>query len=132
MTETEHAVPLDQSLSEELERSFQSGPILELKPEGDIRFLTEEQVARFDGLKIEIFAKEHPPAHFRVLRQGKTANFRISNGQAINGDKEVLKYKKNVYRWWEGNKQALIDTWNRTRPANCPVGEYREDLGGDA
>lgn len=38
------------------------------------------------GLKIEIFANEHPPPHFRVLYQGESNNFRIADCSAINGD----------------------------------------------
>src|SRR5438309_9985456 len=36
-------------------------------------------------LKIEVFANEHPPPHFRVNYAGETANYRISDCQQLNG-----------------------------------------------
>jgi len=77
------------------------------------------------GLKIEIFADEHPPPHFRVLYQGETNNFRISDGIPMNGD-GLRQYFRDIRKWHKKNKQVLIDTWNRTRPSDCPVGMYKE------
>jgi hypothetical protein len=70
----EWLVPVPHTIEEELAQSFQSGPIID---DQGLRFLTEEQVANLDGLKIEIFSKEHPPPHFRVLYAGETANFTV-------------------------------------------------------
>lgn len=106
---------------QQLIASFQAGPIINEKGQ---RFLTEELVANLNGLKIEIFSKEHPPPHFRVLYAGETANFAISDCSKLNGD--LKKWEKNIKQWHSNNKQTLIDVWNKTRPSNCPVGEYRE------
>lgn len=29
--------------------------------------------------------------------------------------------------WWTKNKQTLIETWDRLRPTDCPVGKYKAD-----
>lgn len=77
------------------------------------------------GLKIEIFANEHPPPHFRVIYQGESNNFRIADCCALNGD-ALRPYFREIRKWHRKHKQQLIDTWDRTRPAGCPVGPYRE------
>lgn len=126
---TEYVVSLEQSLADELALSIQGGEIIEMSPRGDTVYVKKQLVDSVGKLKVEIFSREHPPPHFRVKYQGNTANFRIDNCHPINGDREILKFKNNVYRWWEGNKAILIETWNRTRPSDCPVGEYQE--GGE-
>ncbi len=85
----------------------------------------EHMVARFNGLKIEIFANEHPPPHFRVKTSDGTANFRIDNCEPLNGDKSVLRKHREIQKWHATNRDALIETWNNTRPSDCPVGELR-------
>jgi hypothetical protein len=105
----------------ELIASFQAGPIINNQGQ---RYLTEELVERLNGLKIEIFSKEHPPPHFRVLYAGETANFSISDCSKLNGG--LKKWEKNIKEWHSNNKQTLIEVWNKTRPSNCPVGEYHE------
>lgn len=78
------------------------------------------------GLKVEIFANEHPPPHFRVKMQSSTANYRIADCKRMDGSGEVLRYEKTIRKWWERHKIALIDTWNDRRPSDCPVGRYVE------
>lgn len=80
-------------------------------------------VDRFCGLKIEIFANEHPPPHFRVLCGDETANYRIDDCEQINGGLRI--YSKQVKQWHRENRQNVIDAWNRHRPTDCPVGEFR-------
>ena len=77
-------------------------------------------------LKIEIFADEHPPPHFRVKFKNKTANFRIKDCISLNGDAVVKRNIREIKKWWRDHKQDLIDTWNDSRPADCPVGQYIE------
>jgi hypothetical protein len=121
-----YEVELPDEYAASLEESFKAGPLFEM-PDGRLmHFLTEETVARINGIKVEIFADEHPPPHFRVKYQSSTANFVIANCQLLNGSGEVMKYEKNIRQWWEKNKQTLIDTWDRMRPSDCPVGKYVE------
>lgn len=123
---TEWVVSLSDELVEELADSIRQGPVVEIKDGQGLRLLTEETVAQINGLKLEIFSNEHPPPHFRVKYQSSTANYKISDCSRLNGSGEVLKYEKNVQIWWADNKKNLIEAWNRLRPSDCPVGEYKE------
>lgn len=79
---------------------------------------------RFGSLKIEIFANEHPPPHFRVICAGETANYRISDCEQLNGG--LRKYYRVIRGWHSKNKSKLIEAWNNFRPSDCPVGQYIE------
>ena len=121
----EYVVPFHEGISDTLKQSLDDGVM------GDDEnrrpyLIPKAHVATFDGFKVEIFSNEHPPPHFRVKYQGMTANFRISDCLAINGDKKLLRYRKNVEVWWNDNKKLLIMFWNNKRPTDCPVGEYKE------
>jgi hypothetical protein len=81
-------------------------------------------VDRFAGLKIELFSREHPPPHFRVICGGEAANYRISDCFKLNG--ELNREYRIIRDWHSENKDKLIEAWNKLRPSNCPVGEYQE------
>lgn len=121
MSNIEWRVPVPDDMVAELKASFDAGPMLDAQ---GTRSLNEELVARVDGLKIEIFANEHPPPHFRVKHAGDTANFSIKDCAQLNGGLKM--WKRNIEAWHKANKSALIEVWNRTRPSDCPVGKYRE------
>lgn len=127
---TEWCVRLSDSLTEQLAASFHQGPVVEIRGGVGLRLLAEKTVDRFNGVKAEVFSNEHPPPHFRVKYQSSTANYAIADCTRLNGKGEVLRYEKNIILWWKQNKQALIETWNRLRPSDCPVGEYVEKSGG--
>jgi type I restriction enzyme, R subunit len=91
------------------------------QPRRTLEFLVD----RFAGLRIEVFANEHPPPHFRVKCNGETTNYRISDCEQLNGG--LQRYYRVIQDWHATNKRALIDAWNRLRPIDCPVGEYRGD-----
>ena len=110
-----------QDLAVSLASDFQQGPIID---EQGLRYYTEQTIANLNGLKIEIFSDEHPPPHFRVSYAGETANFSIKDCTKLNGD--LNKWERNIRNWHATHKNDLIDTWNRTRPSDCPVGNYRE------
>jgi hypothetical protein len=124
---TEWVVDIDDAVAAQLVESIRQGPVLQIKDGEPIRSLNEEKVARIEGLKIEIFANEHPPPHFRVKYQGSTANFTIAECRRMNGSGQILRFEKNVELWWSINKKTLIETWNRLRPSDCPVGKYKGD-----
>jgi len=121
---TEWIVDVEHELVADLAESIRQGKVIEIKDGQGRRLLTEESVERVDGLKIGVFSNEHPPPHFRVKFQSSTANYRISDCSRINGSGELFKYEKNIRLWWEENKPKLIETWNRLRPSDCPVGRY--------
>ena len=83
----------DEAAVRALQESFARGPIVD---DQGRRRLGEAQVARLGSLKIEIFAREHPPPHFRVSYQGDTASYRISDCTKINGRLE--KFERNATR----------------------------------
>jgi hypothetical protein len=80
-------------------------------------------VSRVKNLKIEVFANEHPPPHFRVSANGETANYRIDTCAQLTGGLE--RHHGTIKRWHKENRPLLIEAWNRMRPSNCPVGPYR-------
>lgn len=110
-----------QELARSLADDFQFGQILD---ERSLRSLTEGLVENLMGLRIEIFSNEHPPPHFRVIYVGETANFTIKDCTKLNGG--LKKWERNIRAWHSKNKPKLIEVWNRTRPFNCPVGEYQD------
>ena len=81
-------------------------------------------VDRFQGLKVEVFANEHPPPHFRVKCGGETANYRISDCHQLNGG--LIKHQRTIKQWHAKNRDRLIKKWNEARPTGCPVGDYRD------
>lgn len=91
---------------------------------------TAKRVGKIGGLKVSIFAKEHPPPHVCVEYQGKSANYQISDGQRITNGLE--RFDRHVIPWLAAHKDELIATWDATRPTNCPVGKYREPSKSDA
>lgn len=122
-------------LSVALERDFLSGFIivgpqafgdLVLEEGEELRYAAEAKAGEIGGLKIEIFAKEHPPPHFRVIYNGETANFTIKDCTKLNGGLDI--YFHNIKKWHRKNKQKLINQWNEMRPSDCPVGRYFEEV----
>ena len=81
-------------------------------------------VDQFTGLRVEVYAREHPPPHFRVSCQRGSANYRISNCTQLSGN--LRREYSTIRAWHAENKDKLIEAWNRMRPSDCPVGEYRE------
>jgi hypothetical protein len=112
-------VPIDPALVRELEKSLNMGPMLNT---GGPRMLNEEQVARFEGLSIQTQADEHTPPHFHVRGGGANVSFAIDDGRRLKGAKGLERYDRNIEKWWRDNRCELILTWNRLRPADCPVG----------
>jgi hypothetical protein len=117
---TEWRVPVEETLAEALRRSLTDGPIVD--DEGR-RLLTEARVDAFNGFRVDIFADEHPPPHFRVSYGGETANYRITDGLKLNGGLD--RYQRNIRDWHAKHHDLLISTWNRLRPSDCTVGEVR-------
>jgi len=81
-------------------------------------------VDRFAGLRVEVFAREHPPPHFRVSCGQDSANYRIKDCVQLNGG--LLRHNGTVRAWHPENRERLIAKWNQHRPTDCPVGKYRE------
>lgn len=115
---TEWRVEIEPKLVSELAEDFLLGPIV---TDDGRRFLTEQTVARVDGLKIEIFSNEHPPPHFRVSYQGETNNFDICTGEPLEGA-ALSVWFRNIRKWHKENRHKLVARWNDSRPTDCTVG----------
>lgn len=111
----------DQTAVGQLKESLSAAERRDTRPAGDP---FELLVDRFGALRIEVFAREHPPPHFRVICGGESANYRIADCHQLNGG--LRRHYRVVKGWHAQNKDKLIDAWNRQRPSDCPVGEYRE------
>lgn len=122
----ENSVELDSVLTKELIDAISGSSIPHWDEYGNLIFRFEKRlVDRVDGLKVEVFSNEHPPPHFRVKYQGGTANFTIADCATINGDYSVLRHHSRIKAWWKMNKQKIIEAWNKGRPSDCPVGQYK-------
>jgi hypothetical protein len=119
----EWVVRVSDQLVSDLETDFRRGPIAD--DEGR-RFLIEYVVDRIGGLAVEIFAREEGEPHFRVRRAGVTARFTIRDCEPLDGD-ALWQFRRNIRAWWAEHKPELIQVWNEFRPADCPVGPYREE-----
>jgi hypothetical protein len=85
-------------------------------------------VARVAGLSIKIWADEHPPPHFHVSYQGQDASFSIIDCTRLPDVKGLERYENKIRHWWKGNRTELIETWNSSRPTDCPVGPLIEPM----
>ena len=81
-------------------------------------------VDKTNGLKIQIFGKEHAPPHFHVEKGDIKASFTIENCQYMVGN-IGSRETKLVEFWYQQSRETLIKIWNETRPADCPVGPIR-------
>lgn len=122
----EFKIELDEALTKDLMDAITGSRIPYWDENGNLGFRFEKRlVSKINGLKVEVFSNEHPPPHFRIIYQGKTANFTISKCEFMNGDRSVLKHQKSIKAWWKMNKQKIIDAWDEGRPSDCPVGRYK-------
>lgn len=115
-TLTESAKVLENLLSEDCE-FLDDGTL--------VLFGRRHLVEQLGGLRITINANEHPPPHFHVWHQGMDASFLILDCEHLKGNL-TERQRRAVKFWFENSKALLIGEWNKTRPSNCPVGEFIE------
>jgi hypothetical protein len=84
---------------------------------------TKQLVDRLNGLRIEIYPKEHSPPHFHVKAPGLDASFAIEDCRLLKGAVDGNVIRKVQY-WHRYSKPMLIEAWNSTRPTDCAVGNY--------
>lgn len=114
-----HTVDIDPAMVRELEENLDDGPMLSAD---GMRLLNEEELARFSGLSVQIYAGEHPPPHFHVRHGGENVSFAMDTGRRLPGSKGLARYDHNIAKWWRDHRCELILAWNRLRPADCSVG----------
>ncbi|MEP6794669.1 MAG: DUF4160 domain-containing protein [Saprospiraceae bacterium] len=83
----------------------------------EIRYMID-QIA---NLKIIIHPNEHTPPHFHVVTNDYDATLSITECNLIRGSIDSKNLKKIQY-WHKFNTAKLVETWNRLRPSDCPVG----------
>ena len=71
-------------------------------------------VAKVNGLKIEVFAREHPPPHFHISGADIDATFTLTTCKYLQG--KISGREAVLVKWW----------YERSRPSDCPVGPIRE------
>jgi len=84
--------------------------------------IRELRVDAVFGLTIKIWADEHPPPHFHVTYQGEDASFSIVDCTRLPGVVGLERYERKIRDWWRENQRLLVEKWNISRPANCPIG----------
>lgn len=86
---------------------------------------TKQLVDRVGGLKIEVFAREHPPPHFHISGDSIDATFSLTDCSHLEG--EIGSKDRRLVEWWyERSRATLIRAWNASRPSDCPVGPIPE------
>ena len=91
----------------------------------DSLYRIKQLVGRVHGMKIEIYAREHPPPHFHIAGGDVDATFSLVDCSLLEG--KVSGRELALVNWWyRRSRSMLLDTWNRTRPVNCPVGPVLE------
>lgn len=111
-------VPVPRELARSLERLLDSPS--RASP-GELELL----LSRDNGFKIEIFADEHPPPHFHVKYGDEQNTFRISDAAPMHPH-ALSRHFRRIRQWHAANRAQLVEVWNTTRPAECPVGPFVE------
>ena len=95
-----------------------------VSPRGDLYYI-KQLVARVRGLRIHVYAREHPPPHFHVESADVDATFTIDACKYLGGNIDGREVR--LVEWWYAHaKPALIAAWNVSRPSDCPVGPIIE------
>jgi hypothetical protein len=71
-------------------------------------------IAVFYGIVIQMFHRDHPPAHIHVKYQGHEGWVTIADGELLRGHLP-LTARRLVKRWVLRYKEELGDNWQRGR-----------------
>jgi len=84
---------------------------------------TRVRVDIVNGYTIEIYADEHAPPHFHIVKnKKKLAAYTISDCTKLSGTLSN-GIEKKVKFFHACAQDKLIRFWNDTRPGNCDVGK---------
>jgi hypothetical protein len=71
-------------------------------------------ISVFFGIVVQMYWRDHPPAHFHAYYQGFEGLFSIETGELIEGQMSVGS--KRVLKAWTLRHQAeLLENWERCR-----------------
>ena len=97
---------------------------LSVLPDGRL-YSIKQLVARVKGLRIEVYAREHPPPHFHIKGGDVDASFSLTDCSLIEG--RIGGREQALVEWWyQRSRPVLIRAWNESRPTDCPVGPVEE------
>ena len=109
-----------------LERFLSSDDYVEEENGKKYAVETRVRVNTIGGYKIEIYADEHSPPHFHIVKDSnKLAAYTIDDCTKLSGTLPNVVERK-VKFFHECAKDKLIRYWNDTRPGDCEVGKIRE------
>jgi hypothetical protein len=68
-------------------------------------------IARFEGVKIQVFAQEHPPSHFHAVFAEYRVQIEIDSLRVLKGRLPPAKLA-TVISWAETRREPLHRAWN--------------------
>lgn len=69
-------------------------------------------ISIFLGMVIQMYWRDHPPAHYHVLYQGYLASIEIETGEIIAG--ELPRTSRRILKEWTIRHRAeLLVNWER-------------------
>lgn len=76
-------------------------------------------LAIVEGVKIQIYFDDHPPAHFHAVFGGEVVQIGIANLDVLRGSLSATKL--TVVRAWAANRKAqLMEAWNAVQAKRNP------------
>ena len=76
-------------------------------------------LATVEGVKVQIYALEHPPPHFHVVFAEYRAQIDISSLRVLNGQLPHTKLEA-VLSWASPRQQALLTAWETIASGRKP------------
>jgi len=76
-------------------------------------------ISLFFGIVVQMYWRDHPPAHIHAYYQGFEGVFAIADGDLIGGSLPPAA-TKIVRAWIEERRQELLSNWERARN-NLPL-----------
>jgi uncharacterized protein DUF4160 len=76
-------------------------------------------VAVIDGVKIQLYTKEHPPPHFHAVQAEYRAQIEISSMRVLKGSLPPAILSK-VISWAEPRRKALRHAWDEVQAKRLP------------
>ena len=83
-------------------------------------------VAVVGPLRIEVRLREHAPPHFHAAVDDRNASFTIRDCTYLNGS--ITSRDRHLVEYWyrNGGRRLVVESWNTTRPTDCPVGPIED------
>ena len=115
-------IDIDGNIAQALFNSINTGEIVDIVNGQPIFYFKERLFAKINGnIKISTYSNEIEPPHFLVERAGEKCRFSLETGECLDKmPNELGRFKKNIQKWFEDNKQALRKFYNDNLPDTAP------------